>query len=120
MTRKYVVLASFLIFAASMGGVVGIVFQRKEACTIQSNVLDNKGQSLKTDSSTRATTCYWFGFGCAYRCEKWCTQELNRVMIGAELTPLAARIDYSCGARAGHAFGALKQDTLTHGSLTVK
>jgi hypothetical protein len=119
MTPKYVVLASFVIFAASMG-IAGTVFQRKQACALQSNVLDNKGQSLKTGSSTWATACYWFGFGCAYRCEKWCTQELDRVMVGAELTPQAARIEYSCSARAGAAFGASKQDTLRSGSLPIK
>jgi hypothetical protein len=120
MTRKYVVLASILVVAVSIGGIAGTVFQRQEGCALQSNILDNKGQSLKTDSSARATACYWFGFGCAYRCEKWCTQELNRLMVTAELTPQAARIDYSCGSRAGTAFSAFKQDTLTNGTLTIK
>ena len=120
MTGKSVALISFLIFTASIGGIAGTVFQRKEACALQSNVLDDKGQSLKTDSSTRATACYWFGIGCAYRCEKWCTQELNRVMVGAELTGQAARIEYSCSGRAGGGLGASRQDTLTRGSLPVR
>jgi hypothetical protein len=120
MRRKYVVLASFLILATGIAGITGAVFQRKETCALQGNILDNKGQSLKTYSSTRATACSWFGFGCAHRCEKWCIEELHSVMVSAELTPQAARIDYSCGARAGTAFGAFKQDALTKGSLTVK
>jgi hypothetical protein len=119
MTPKYVVLASFLIFVAGMG-IGGTAFKRKQACALQTNVLDNKGQSVKTGSSTWATACYWFGFGCAYRCEKWCTGELNRVMVGAELTAQAVRIDYSCSSRAGAAFGASSQDTLTKGSLAIK
>jgi hypothetical protein len=119
MTRKYVVSASFLIFAAIMG-IAGTLFQRKQACTLQTNVLDNKGQSVKNSSSTWATACYWFGFGCANRCEKWCTQELNRLMVGAELTAQAARIDYTCGSHAGAAFGASKPDILTNGSLPIK